>query len=102
MNNGVGYNAALPSLKNVVLGTDGISSDMLMEAKFAYFRHRDSGGPLGPGAFMRYLQSANEILRRYFGEQFEDTIVRIRPARNIALGIESGQPVTNARSVGAG
>ena len=70
MNNGVGYNAALPSLKNVVLGTDGIGSDMLLEAKFAYFRHRDSGGPLGPGAFMRYLQSANEILRRYFGEPF--------------------------------
>ncbi len=70
MNNGVGYNAALPSIKNVVLGTDGIGSDMMLEAKFAYFRHRDAGGPLGPGAFMRYLQSANEILRRYFGEQF--------------------------------
>jgi putative selenium metabolism protein SsnA len=70
MNNGVGYNTALPSLKNVVLGTDGIGSDMLLEAKFAYFRHRDSGGPLGPGAFMRYLQSGNDILRRYFGERF--------------------------------
>jgi len=70
MNNTVGYNAALPSIKNVVLGTDGIGSDILLETKFAYFRHRDSGGPLGPGAFMRYLQSANEILRRYFGEPF--------------------------------
>jgi putative selenium metabolism protein SsnA len=70
MNNGVGYNSALPLLKNVVLGTDGIGSDMLLEAKFAYFRHRDAGGPLGPGAFMRFLQSGNEILRKYFGEQF--------------------------------
>ena len=70
MNNSVGYNAALPQLKNVVLGTDGIGSDVLLEAKFAYFRHRDSGGPLGPGAFMRFLQAGNEILRRYFGEQF--------------------------------
>jgi len=70
MNNGVGYNSALPSLKNVVLGTDGIGSDMLLEAKVAYFRHRDSGGPLGPGAFMRYLQSGNDILRRCFGEPF--------------------------------
>jgi len=70
MNNGVGYNGALPHVKNVVLGTDGIGSDMLLEAKFAYFRHRDAGGPLGPGAFMRFLQSGNEILRRYFGEAF--------------------------------
>ncbi|HTZ50574.1 MAG TPA: putative aminohydrolase SsnA [Spirochaetia bacterium] len=70
MNNSVGYNTALPHIKNVVLGTDGIGSDMLLEAKFAYFRHRDSGGPLGPGAFMRFLQSGNDLLRRCFGEQF--------------------------------
>ena len=70
MNNNVGYNSALPQVKNVVLGTDGIGSDMLLEAKFAYFRHRDSGGPLGPGAFMRFLQAANEVLHRSFGESF--------------------------------
>jgi len=70
MNNHVGYNGALPHLKNVALGTDGIGSDMLLEAKFAYFRHRDSGGPLGPGAFMRFLQAGNEILHRGFGESF--------------------------------
>ena len=38
--------------------------------KFAYFRHRDAGGPLAPGAFMRFLQSGNEILHRCFGESF--------------------------------
>jgi putative selenium metabolism protein SsnA len=70
MNNHVGYNAELPHVKNVVLGTDGIGSDMLLEAKFAYFRHRDSGGPLSPGAFMRFLQAGNEILHRSFGESF--------------------------------
>ncbi len=70
MNNGVGYNAALPHVKNVILGTDGIGSDMLMEVKFAYFRHRDAGGPLAPGAFMRFLQAGNEILHRSFGESF--------------------------------
>jgi|SRR5271165_389833 len=36
-----------------------------------------------------------------FGEQFEDTIVRIRPTRIIAFGIESGELATNARSVTA-
>jgi putative selenium metabolism protein SsnA len=70
MNNHVGYNEELPHVKNVVLGTDGIGSDMLLEAKFAWFRHRDAGGPLGPGAFMRFLQTGNEILHRSFAESF--------------------------------
>ncbi|MGA2976936.1 MAG: putative aminohydrolase SsnA [Spirochaetia bacterium] len=70
MNNHVGYNTELPHVKNVALGTDGIGSDMLLEMKFAYFRHRDAGGPLGPGAFARFLQSGNEILHRSFGESF--------------------------------
>jgi len=70
MNNHVGYNAELPHVKNVALGTDGIGSDMLAEVKFAYFRHRDSGGPLAPGAFMRFLQNGNELLHRSFGEHF--------------------------------
>ena len=70
MNNHVGYNGELSHVKNVALGTDGIGSDMLLEVKFAYFRHRDSGGSLAPGAFTRFLQNGNEILRRSFGESF--------------------------------
>jgi pyridoxamine 5'-phosphate oxidase family protein len=35
-----------------------------------------------------------------FGERFEDTIVRIRPARIVAFGIDSGDISSNARSVG--
>src|SRR5262249_39826315 len=35
-----------------------------------------------------------------FGEQFEDTIVRIQPARIIAFGIDPGEQA-NARSVSA-
>jgi len=37
-----------------------------------------------------------------FGEQFEDTIVRIQPTRIISIGIESTEMMTNARSVAAG
>jgi pyridoxamine 5'-phosphate oxidase family protein len=36
-----------------------------------------------------------------FGENFEDTIVRITPARIIAIGIESEDYGANARSVGS-
>jgi len=35
-----------------------------------------------------------------FGERFEDTIVRIRPTRIIAFGIDPGD-AANARSVSA-
>jgi pyridoxamine 5'-phosphate oxidase family protein len=37
-----------------------------------------------------------------FGEQFEDTIVRIQPARIIAFGIDAADRTSNARSVGQG
>jgi putative selenium metabolism protein SsnA len=99
MNNGVGYNTALPQVKNVVLGTDGIGSDMLLEAKFAYFRHRDSGGPLGPGAFMRFLQSGNEILHRYFGESF-GRIEKGYKADLVVLDYDSPTPLTRENVAG--
>jgi putative selenium metabolism protein SsnA len=70
MNNHVGYAAELPHVKNVALGTDGIGSDMLQELAFAYFRHRDAGGPLAPGAFLRFLQAGNEVLHRSFAAGF--------------------------------
>jgi pyridoxamine 5'-phosphate oxidase family protein len=34
-----------------------------------------------------------------FGDRFEDTIVRIRPTRIIAFGIDAGEPAMTARSV---
>jgi pyridoxamine 5'-phosphate oxidase family protein len=36
-----------------------------------------------------------------FGEQFEDTIVRIQPTRIVAFGIDEGDLTANARSVSA-
>jgi putative selenium metabolism protein SsnA len=67
MNNAVGYNALLPRFKNVVLGTDGMSADMLEEFKFACFRHRESGGPWWPGDFLRCLDRGNRLMERYGG-----------------------------------
>src|ERR1700754_1266459 len=34
-----------------------------------------------------------------FGEHFEDTIIRIRPARIISFGVNPGEQAMNARSV---
>ncbi len=70
MNNRVGYQHALPSMAKVVLGTDGIGSDMLEECRAAYFKHRDAGGPLGPGDFARFLQAGNDVAQRSFGGRF--------------------------------
>lgn len=70
MNNNVGYNTKLTRFKNVALGTDGIGADMFEELKFAFFKHRDSGGPLWPDSFTRNLWNGNEILARNFGAKF--------------------------------
>ncbi|HUX12466.1 MAG TPA: putative aminohydrolase SsnA [Spirochaetia bacterium] len=66
MNNFVGYNTLLPKYRNSVLGTDGIGSDMLQEAAFAFFKHRDAGGPLWPPSILAMLDRGNRILDRYF------------------------------------
>ncbi len=70
MNNGVGYNHQLPRYNRVVIGTDGIGSNMFEELKFAYFKHRDARGPLGPDAFARFLSNGNRVLERYFNRPF--------------------------------
>lgn len=71
MNNNVGYNSQLPLYRNAVLGTDGIGSDMIMEANFAFFKHHDAGGSLWMDAFLKMLQDGNRLLERYFpGKKF--------------------------------
>jgi putative selenium metabolism protein SsnA len=70
MNNGVGYNTKLAEFRNVALGTDGIGADMFEELKFAYFKHKDAGGPMWPDSFLRYLNNGNELLSRNFSAQF--------------------------------
>ena len=67
MNNAVGYNALLPRFANVVLGTDGMSADMLEEFRFACFRHREAGGPWWPAEFLRCLDRGNRLMERYMG-----------------------------------
>jgi putative selenium metabolism protein SsnA len=99
MNNHVGYNAELPHVKNVALGTDGIGSDLLLEVKFAYFRHQDSGGPLAPGAFMRFLHNGNEILHRSFGEKF-GRIEKGYKADLIVLDYDSPTPLVRENVAG--
>jgi putative selenium metabolism protein SsnA len=70
MNNHVGYNAKLGAYRNLALGTDGIGADMFEELKFAFFKHRDAGGPMWPDSFLRFLWNGNRILERNFAARF--------------------------------
>ena len=70
MNNHVGYNHHLSDIRNLALGTDGIGSDIFEEMKFAFFKHRDAGGPLWPDSFAKALANGNELMSRNFGAKF--------------------------------
>lgn len=70
MNNHVGYNANLADYHLSTLGTDGIGADMFEELKFAFFKHRDAGGPLWPDSFLRMLHNGNTLLERNFSQSF--------------------------------
>jgi putative selenium metabolism protein SsnA len=70
MNNSVGYNVRLDRYDKVVLGTDGMSADMLEEFKFACFRHREALGPWWPGDFLTCLDRGNRLIEAYFGGSF--------------------------------
>ncbi len=68
MNNAVGYNNLLHTHKNVIIGTDGMSGDMLEEFKFACFRQREAGGPWWPSDFLKCLDRGNRLIERYFND----------------------------------
>jgi putative selenium metabolism protein SsnA len=70
MNNGIGYNHRLSDYKNVALGTDGIGNNMFDEFKFAFFKHKDAGGPMWPDSYLKFLYNGNDILERNFGKKF--------------------------------
>lgn len=70
MNNNVGYNTRLADYTNVVLGTDGIGGDMFETTRNAFFKHRDSGGPLQPDGFLQALAAGNRLLERTFQRKF--------------------------------
>ncbi len=113
MNNGVGVQNHIASVKNAALGTDGIGSDMWEEFKFAYFKHKDTGGPLWPGDILGFLHNGNTILERNFDSRFgriekgykADLVVSDynsptpMKAENIAGHIAFGQSSGSVRSV---
>jgi putative selenium metabolism protein SsnA len=93
MNNAVGYNSLLTRFDNVVLGTDGMSADMLEEFRFAAFRHRESGGPWWPADFLRCLDRGNRLMERYLGAQ-STALGRVQPGFAADLVLWDYEPPT--------
>ena len=87
MNNAVGYNALLHRFANVVLGTDGMSADMLEEFRFAAFRQREAGGPWWPGGLPplpRPRQPADGALHGWSHRLVQRPGLRTRGPRAVA------------------
>jgi putative selenium metabolism protein SsnA len=71
MNNSVGY-FNVPKVPGTLdlklaLGTDGITSNMFEEVKFAYFKAQDAKNPLSADDCMRLLVGGHKIASEMFG-----------------------------------
>lgn len=83
MNNNVGYFPYLENVKNGLMGTDGIGSDMFEELKVAYFKHKDMGGAFWPNDFIKMLHRNNKVFAKYFDQMFGK--VAVGHAADIAI-----------------
>ncbi|MEI6357525.1 MAG: amidohydrolase family protein, partial [Verrucomicrobiota bacterium] len=107
MNNAVGYNALLARFNNVILGTDGMSADLLEEFKFAVFRHRETAGPWWPDNFLACMDRGNRLLERYFATDFIDAVDRADATDfsgdiDSSIGADEAGASGDARSTAAG
>jgi len=99
MNNNVGYLKSIAEVKNLAIGTDGISADMFEETRFAYFKSKEENRNLDPADFVNYLWSGNKILERYFNQKF-GRIEKGYTADLIICDYNSPTPLTKENATG--
>jgi putative selenium metabolism protein SsnA len=90
MNNAVGYAPVAEFPCPVILGTDGIGSDMLTEARFAWFKARDSRASLSGEHVLAMLAGAARRASQALGV----TLGRLEPAAAADLVITDYVPTT--------
>jgi putative selenium metabolism protein SsnA len=93
-NNRVGYAPVAKFGQRMVLGTDGIGADMFEEARFAYFKGRDSGSGLNADDWLRVLANNNKLASELFGDNF-GAIDAGCPADLIVLDYQPPTPLTS-------
>ncbi|MEY4401151.1 MAG: hypothetical protein RL072_1016 [Actinomycetota bacterium] len=76
MNNGVGYAKPTTKANKVLLGSDGIGSDMAEESRLAYARLREFDGKATPEIVAGWMHNAREA----FPESLEDLVTWRYPA----------------------
>jgi putative selenium metabolism protein SsnA len=69
-NNQVGYAPVAKFGQRMVLGTDGIGTDMFEEARFAYFKSRDSRAGFTADDWLRVLANNQQLASQMFGDTF--------------------------------
>lgn len=67
MNNGVGYAPLAKFGAKTALGTDGITSNMFEEVKFAYFKAQDAGINVTANDCLRFLHGGQQLAAALFG-----------------------------------
>jgi putative selenium metabolism protein SsnA len=93
-NNQVGYAPVAKFGQRMVLGTDGIGADMFEEARFAYFKGRDSGSGLGADDWLRVLENNHKLASEMFGEKL-GAIDPGSPADLLVLDYQPPTPLTS-------
>ncbi|MBN1511236.1 MAG: amidohydrolase family protein [Phycisphaerae bacterium] len=90
MNNAVGYAPVAEFPCPVILGTDGIGSDMLTEARFAWFKARDSRASLSGEHVLAMLAGAARRASQALGV----TLGRLEPAAAADVVVTDYVPTT--------
>jgi len=89
MNNHVGH-APIAHMTNVLLGTDGIGSDMFTEAKHAWFKACDARVALSPADVIAMLAHAARVAGKMLGK----TLDRLAPGAAADVVITDYRPAT--------
>lgn len=90
MNNAVGYAPAAALREQILLGTDGIGSDLWTEARFAFFRARDAGAALGADDVLAALARSARRASRALGVE----LGRLAPGAAADLIVTDYHPPT--------
>lgn len=90
MNNQVGYAPVHTFDRPVLLGTDGIGSDMLAELQTAWFASRNAGVAIAPDSFVAMLAAGAERAGQLLGT----TIGTLAPGAAADLVLTDAHPAT--------
>jgi putative selenium metabolism protein SsnA len=96
MNNSIGRARVRDLGPQIVLGTDGIGSDLFEESRTAYFRLREDDDAVDADWPLARLAAGARFAGRVFGEPLLGTLVPSAPADLVVLDYRPPAPLTDA------